>query len=153
MLALVGARTERSGFELIMKVFAFPAAFGLIISLATVTPALHDNKDGRSSERVERSMPVDPNATITVCVMSGAISARAWDKNEVRVRLSGAEVLEFRRIDKIKEKDKEKQAQTPATRVDVMIMNSPNADANRDCQAVADVEMEVPPGATVQVQT
>lgn len=153
MLALVGARTERSGFDLIMKVLAFPAALGLIISLATVTPALHDNKDGRSSEKVERSMPVDPQATITVCVMSGAISARAWDRNEVRVRLSGAEVLEFRRIDKIKEKDKEKQAQTPATRVDVMIMNSAESDSKRDCQAIADVELEVPQGATVQVQT
>lgn len=154
MLALVGARTERSGFESIMKVFAFPAALGLIFSLATVTPALHEKKDGRSSEKVERSMPVDPHATITVCVMSGAISARGWDRNEVRVRLSGAEVLEFRRIDRIKEKDKEKQAQTPATRVDVMIMDSADKrDAKGDCQAIADVELEVPHGSTIQVQT
>lgn len=152
MLALVGARTERSGFESIMKVFAFPAALGLIISLATVTPARTDKKDGRSSEKIERSMPVDPHATITVCVMSGGITARGWDKNEVRVRLSGAEVLEFRRIDKVKEKDKEKQAQSPATRVDVMIMNSPTGP-KADCQAIADVELEVPHGSTVQVQT
>jgi len=136
-----------------MKVFAFPAALGLIITLATVTPALHEKNDGRS-EKLERSMPVDPQATITVCVMSGAISARGWDKNEVRVRLSGAEVLEFRRIDKVKEKDKEKQAQSPATRVDVMILDSADKrDEKPDCQAIADVELEVPHGATVQVQT
>jgi Toastrack DUF4097 len=153
MLALVGARTERSGFDLIMKFVAFAAAFGLLIGLATVTPAVHETKDERS-ERVERSMPVDPQATITVCVMSGAISARGWDKNEVRVRLSGAEVLEFRRIDKIKEKDKAKQVLPPATRVDVMIMDSADRpEAKGDCQAIADVELEVPHGATVQVQT
>lgn len=154
MHALVGARIERSGFDSIMKVFASLAAFGLIISLATVTPALHDdNKDG-SSEKIERSMPVDPVATITVCVMSGTIEVHGWDKNEVRVRSAEASVLDFRRIDKAKEKDKVKVMETPATRVDVMVMDKSDKTGKKgDCQAVADVEVEVPHGATVQVQT
>ena len=154
MHALVGARIERSGFDSIMKVFASLAAFGLIISLATVTPALHDdNKDG-SSEKIERSMPVDPVATITVCVMSGTIEVHGWDKNEVRVRSAEASVLDFRRIDKAKEKDKQKVMETPATRVDVMVMDKSDKTGKKgDCQAVADVEVEVPHGATVQVQT
>ena len=153
MHALVGARIERSGFDSIMKVFASLAAFGLIISLATVTPALHDdNKDG--SEKIERSMPVDPTATITVCVMSGTISVHGSDKNEVRVRSADAGVIDFRRIDKAKQKDKEKVIQTPATRVDVMVMDKSDKTGKKgDCQAVADVEVEVPHGATVQVQT
>lgn len=154
MLALVGARTERSGFESIMKVFALPAALGLIISLATVTPARNDKKDGRSSEKIERSMPVDPAATITVCVMSGAIEVRGWDKNEIRVRSANAGILDFRRIDRVKEKDKEKQLLTPAARVDVMVLDkSDKTGAKGDCQAIADVELEIPHGATVQVQT
>lgn len=154
MLALVGVLIERSGFESIMKVFAFPAALGLIISLATVTPARNDKKDGRSSEKLERSMPVDPAATITVCVMSGAIEVRGWDKSEIRVRSASAGVLDFRRIDKLKEKDKEKQLSTPATRVDVMVLDkSDKTGAKGDCQAIADVELEIPHGATVQVQT
>jgi DUF4097 and DUF4098 domain-containing protein YvlB len=154
MHALVGARIERSGFDSIMKVFASLAAFGLIISLATVTPALHDdNKDG-SSEKIERSMPVDPTATITVCVMSGTIEVQGWDKNEVRVRSAEAGVIDFRRIDKAKEKDKAKVLETPATRVDVMVMDKSDKTGKKgDCQAVADVAVEVPRGATVQVQT
>jgi len=155
MHALVGARIERSGFDSIMKVFASLAAFGLIISLATVTPALNDdNKDG--SEKIERSMPVDPTATITVCVMSGTISVHGSDKNEVRVRSADAGVIDFRRIDKAKEKDKDKNKvmETPATRVDVMVMDKSDKTGKKgDCQAVADVEVEVPHGATVQVQT
>jgi len=137
-----------------MKVFASLAAFGLIISLATVTPALHDdNKDG-SSEKIERSMPVDPTATITVCVMSGTIEVQGWDKNEVRVRSAEAGVIDFRRIDKAKEKDKVKVLETPATRVDVMVMDKSDKTGKKgDCQAVADVAVEVPRGATVQVQT
>lgn len=154
MLVLVGALTERSGFDSIMKVFAFPAAIGLIITLATATPARNDKKDGRSSEKIERSMPVDPAATVTVCVMSGAIEVRGWDKNEIRVRSADAVVIDFRRIDKIKEKEKEKESQTPATRIDVMVMDkSDKTGAKGDCQALADVQLEIPHGATVQVQT
>lgn len=134
-----------------MKFFAFPAAIGLLISLATATPA-RDDKKAERSEKSERTMPVDPTATITACVMSGSIEVRGWDRNEVRVRSSDAVVLDFRRIDKVKEK--EKQAQSPATRVDVMVMDqSDKTGAKGDCQAVADIELEVPVGSTVQVQT
>ncbi|HSE31968.1 MAG TPA: DUF4097 family beta strand repeat-containing protein [Pyrinomonadaceae bacterium] len=99
-------------------------------------------------------MPVDPTATITVCVMSGTIEVRGWDKNEVRVRSADAGVIDFRRIDKVKEKDKERSVQTPATRVDVMVMDKSDKTGKKgDCQAVADVEVEAPHGATVQVQT
>jgi len=136
-----------------MKFFAFPAAIGLLISLAAATPAPDDKQDEKS-EKLERTMPVHPTATITACVMSGSIEVRGWDKNEVRVRSSDADVLDFRRIDKVKEKDKEKQLQSPATRVDVMVMDkSDKTGAKGDCQAIADVELEVPRGATVQVQT
>jgi len=153
MLALVDARTERSGFDSIMKLFALPAAIGLLICLSTLTPALDDKKDGRS-EKLERTMPVDPSATITACVMSGTIEVQGWDKNELRVRSADAGVLDFRRIDKVKEKDKEKQLQLPATRVDVMVMDkSDKTGAQGDCQAIANVELDVPFGATVQVQT
>ncbi len=154
MLAFADARTERSGFDYIMKFFAFPAALGLVISLATVTPAFNDNQGQRSPEKLERSMPVDPAATITVCVLSGAIEIRGWDKTEVRVRSDDAALLEFRRIDKVKEKDKEAQSQTPATRVDVIVMDhSDRTGAKGDCQAMAEVQLDVPHASTIQVQT
>ena len=157
MHALAGARIERSGFDSTMKLFAFVAATGLIISLASTTPAFHDEKkDGKSSEQLERSMPVDPSATITVCVMNGTISVRGWDKHEVHVSSGDAGVIDFRRIDKVKEKDKDKEKviETPATRVDVMVMDKSDKTGKKgDCQALADVAVEVPRGATVQVQT
>lgn len=155
MHALAGARIERSGFDSTMKLFAFVAALGLIISLASTTPAFHDEKkDGKSSEQLERSMPVDPSATITVCVRNGTISVRGWDKHEVHVSSGDAGVIDFRRIDRVKEKDKEKAIETPATRVDVMVMDKSDKTGKKgDCQAIADVAVEVPHGATVQVQT
>jgi hypothetical protein len=95
---------------------------------------------------VERSLAVDAEATVTLCVASGTLQVRGWDKNEIRVRSLDAAQIDFRRRDKVKEK--------PPSRVDVMVLNkSTGANPRFDCQAVADVEMEVPAGATVQVQT
>jgi hypothetical protein len=145
------ARTERPGSKLIKKLFAFAAATGLFLFLAGSTPANDEKKVSNSSqpgEKVERSLRVDPQAVITLCVASGTLTVHGWDKHEIRVRSAGAEQIEFRRI------DKPKDLNVPANRVDVMVLDKDSrANPRVDCQAVADVEMEMPAGATVQVQT
>ena len=129
------------------KLFAVCAVVGLIVSLAGSTLA-HDEKKTEHPGGIERSFPVDAQATITLCVASGTLNVHSWDKNEIRVRSTDAAQIEFRRIDKVKDASK------PATRVDVMVLDKTTAMKPRlDCQALASVEMEVPAGATVQVQT
>jgi hypothetical protein len=131
-----------------MKVFLFLLPLGLIISLAGAAPTLADKNDKKPSEKTERSTPVDPKVTVTLCVMSGTISVHAWDKNEVRARAIDVDEIELRRIDKTKD------TSGPATRIDVMIYDgSQKYNKKADCRASADVDMDVPPGATVQVQT
>jgi len=131
-----------------MKLFAVSAILGLIISLAGLTLANDEKKDRKSGEKIERSMTVDAQATVTLCVSSGTLEVHGWDKNEIRVRSLDAAQLGFRRI------DKNKDASKPATRVDVMVLDKTSLENPKlDCQAVADVEMEVPANATVQVQT
>ena len=131
-----------------MKLFVATAIAGLIISLAGSTLAHDEKKDRKSGEKVERSMPVDPQATVTLCVASGILKVRGWEKNEVHVRSLDATKIDFRRIDKVKDSSK------PATRIDVMVLDkSAVSNPKLDCQALADVEMDVPAGATVQVQT
>jgi DUF4097 and DUF4098 domain-containing protein YvlB len=134
------------------KLSAVAAVAGLIISLAVSTLANDETKDGQPGEtpgeKVERSIPVDPQATVTLCVASGVLKVRGWDKNEVHVRSVDAAKIDFRRIDRTKDTSK------PATRVDVMVLDhSTVSNPKFDCQALADVEMSVPTGATVQVQT
>lgn len=145
MREVITARTERAGSKFTMKFSLVPAVLGIIISLAGSTPAKDDKKDGGPSEKLERSTTVDPQASITLCVMSGKLSVRGWDKHELRVRSVGAELLELRRVDKVKD------ASTAPTRIDVMVLNKQTPKG--DCQAFADVEMDVPKEATVQVQT
>jgi Putative adhesin len=130
------------------KLLVVSAVVGLLFSLAGSTPAHDDNKATQPGQKIERSLPVDAQATVTLCVASGALKVRGWDKSEIRVRSLGAEQVEFRRIDRTKDTSK------PATRVDVMVLNKAGISNPRlDCQAFADVDMEVPVGATVQVQT
>jgi hypothetical protein len=144
------APTERPGFKLIKKLFAVAAATGLLFSLAGLTPAYNENQADaeKTGQKIERSMRVDSQSLITLCVASGTLTVRGWEKQEVRVRSADADQIEFRRIDKAKDPN------VPANHVDVMVLDKESgADPKKDCQAIADVDMEVPAGATVQVQT
>lgn len=130
-----------------MKLFAVSAIAVLIISLAGSTPARDEKKPKNTGQKVEKSYPVDPQPIVTLCVAAGELRVRGWDKNEIRVRSVSETQIDFRRIDRTKDTSK------PATRVDVMVFDKSIGNQKRDCQAFADVEMEVPSAATVQVQT
>ena len=131
-----------------MKLFAAWAVAGLIVSLAGSTLAHDKNKTEKTGEKIERSLSVDPEATITLCVASGTLSVHGWDKNKSRVRSADAAQIEFKRIDKVKDTTK------PPARIDVMVLDKTTVLKTRlDCQALASVDMDVPSGATVQVQT
>ncbi|HKR21715.1 MAG TPA: DUF4097 family beta strand repeat-containing protein [Pyrinomonadaceae bacterium] len=131
-----------------MKLLVVSAVAGLFFSLAGSTPAKTLKSDPAAGQKIERSMPVSPQLTVTLCVASGKLTVRAWDKNELRVRSTNAGYVELRRI------DKGKDPSAPAWRVDVMVGQSvTQINAKIDCQALADVDMDVPATATVQVQT
>ena len=88
-------------------------------------------------------MPVDPAAMVTLCVASGTLKVRGWDKNEIHVRSLDAAQIEFKRIDRVKDMS------IPARRIDVMVFDkATGTNPKLDCQALASVEMDVPAGAT-----
>lgn len=135
-----------------MKLLVVSAVAGLFFSLAGSTPAHKAKTESQPGEqpgqKVERSTPVTADVTVTLCVASGTLRVRGWDKNELRVRSSDAAQIELRRLDKAKD------TSAPASRIDVMVLDARSKiNAKRDCQALAGVDMEVPTGATVQVQT
>jgi len=134
------------------KLLVVTAVAGLIFSLAGTTPAnkakTESHPAANPGEKIERSIPVSSEPTVTLCVASGTLRVRGWEKNELRVRTTHAGQIELRRLDKPKEPG------SPAWRVDVMVLDaSSKANPKLDCQALADVDMDVPTGATVQVQT
>ena len=130
-----------------MKLLVWAVA-GLLVSLTGSTLAHDKDKPAKPGEKIERSLAVDPAVTVTLCVASGTLKVHGWDKNEVRVRSTDAGQIDFRRIDKTKDTTK------PPARVDVMVLDRNTGMKPRlDCQALASIEMDVPAGATVQVQT
>ncbi|HKR11092.1 MAG TPA: DUF4097 family beta strand repeat-containing protein [Pyrinomonadaceae bacterium] len=130
-----------------MKLLVVSAVAGLFFSLAGSTPANTLKTDPDPGEKTERAMPVGPQITVTLCVASGTLTVNGSDKNELRVTTS-AKVLDLRRL------DKPRDPSAPAARVDVMIFESAaKATQKFDCSAVADVDMQVPAGAAVLVQT
>jgi hypothetical protein len=129
------------------KWFAVWVAIGLLVSLAGSTAA-NEHSNPQPGEKIDRTMTVDPAAIVTLCVASGTLKVRGWEKDELHVRSLDAAQIEFKRIDNTRDPAK------PAGRVDVMVLDrSAAAKPRLDCQALASVEMDVPAGATVQVQT
>jgi DUF4097 and DUF4098 domain-containing protein YvlB len=104
------------------------------------------NDDGHSQE-VERTVSADPSVTVSICVMSGSISVNGWEKNEVSARSSNATQIELR------QKDGKEQA-GKLTRLEVFVIDkSETARIKDNCQAYSDLELFVPRGASVHVQT
>jgi hypothetical protein len=100
---------------LTQKLFAVCVVAGLILSLAGATLAHDEKAEGQPGEKIERSLTVHPEAIVTLCVASGTLKVRGWEKSEIRVRSIDAVQIDFRRIGRAKDTSQ------PATRVDVMV--------------------------------
>ncbi len=94
---------------------------------------------------VERSVAANPNVTVSVCLVSGDIKVHGWARNEVRARSNDADAIEFRRSAGDRESD-------PAKEITVLLSHVP-AHRSGSCSTEADIELDVPRGAIVRLQT
>jgi Putative adhesin len=114
----------------------------------TPVPRFNEKREAKErGQQVERSIKSDANVSLSVCVISGAIQVRGWDKNEVRARSNDAAELEFRRKDGTTEP-------SPATKLELFIADKAQGPGRANsCQSFSDINVSVPRGATVQLQT
>lgn len=129
----------------------------ILISLLSITlsasafaktpSARLESKDEDRGQKVERSIAVDSAVAVSLCVMSGSITVRGWDRNEVVARSADAVQIEL----------KHSEGTPPATsikKLEVVVLNKAEAQRPQGkCQAFSDVDLSVPRGATVLVQT
>ncbi len=130
-----------------MKLRVILFSFVLVVPPAGVLAHADDHKGKVHAQQIERSVAADSSVTVSLCVRSGSITVRGWDKNQVLARSSDVSQLELKRGD-------EPNASGPAIKLTVLMVD--RADAHRetsDCQAFGDVELMVPKGASVHVQT
>jgi DUF4097 and DUF4098 domain-containing protein YvlB len=132
-----------------MKLISLIIAILLTAALAdgapTVSGALEDGAGG--TEQLERNVAASSNVIVTVCLASGDVIVHGWDRAEVHASTADAEQLELQRG--------APNSTGPATRVDVIVSNTPGKgdDLTCDCSASSDIQLDVPRGATVQIKT
>ena len=125
----------------------------IIISLLATTlaaSAFADNRvrrDDDEDQKIERTIAVDPAVAVSLCVMSGNITVRGWDRNEVVARSADAVQIDLR-------KPQELMPAGSVKKLEVVVFNKPEEQKPQGkCQAYSDVDLNVPRGATVLVQT
>jgi hypothetical protein len=97
---------------------------------------------------IEQTVAVEPNVIVSLCIASGSINVKGWDRNEVQARSGDAEKIELRRASA--------NSTGPASRIEVLISDpadGPHGSEFGTCSAFSDVELSVPRGAIVQLQT
>ena len=118
--------------------------FSLVaLSVCTAGVFAHVTTREKRGGQVERSIAADRRVIVSACTLSGGFTVRGWDRNEVRVRSDGADI-ELVRIDQTKSEQ--------ATELKVTAKTSrPNARGS--CLMFGGLEMDVPRGANVRLQT
>jgi hypothetical protein len=121
----------------------------VIISLLLLLPAgvaYADGHGGKSgTQKIERSIATLPTVAVSLCVDSGDVTVRGWDKNEVFARSS-----EVGRIELV-------DAGSPSAGVAKVLVwladKNEGQNEKSGCHAFGDVELMVPRGASLYLQT
>ena len=115
--------------------------FSSLVALAS--PDKGDVKRRRT--KIERKMPSDSQVSVSLCVSSGSITVKGWDRDEVRAFSSEAADIELRRKD---------EGTGTAKKINVRVSDKKGEPNPGDpCEAYSEIELNVPRGATVQLQT
>jgi hypothetical protein len=92
---------------------------------------------------VERRVNAAPDVALSLCVASGDVVVRGWDRGEVRARVSDAGELKL-----------DAGGGQPARRVEVIASEKKDAELESgDCGSTSTIELMVPRGASVTLQT
>lgn len=130
-----------------MKFKSISVCCVLLLATASVwARAISINEEKERTQKIERSVAADPAVTVSICLASGNISVRGWDKEEVKARSDAAEI-DLRRRDIPGQTGRVKK-------LDVFVVDRADLQHGREkCQAFSDLELNVPRTASVRVFT
>ena len=121
--------------------------FLLLLQPAGVIARVPDRKDKMPGQQIERTVAADSAVTVSLCLMSGSVTVHGWDRNEVLARSSHVNQIELKRVDGPNQSG-------PARKLTVLLEDKgEDRRGEDDCQAFGDVELMIPRGASVYVQT
>ncbi|HEX8178252.1 MAG TPA: DUF4097 family beta strand repeat-containing protein [Pyrinomonadaceae bacterium] len=94
----------------------------------------------------EQTIAADSAVTVMLCVESGGIIVRGWERKEVRARNASGGQIVLRRADA-------QSGAAPATRIEVLMSESPQIQPRPgECGRSGDIELDVPRGSSVQLK-
>lgn len=122
----------------------------LIISVLLISSALAVARPRKRTreprdQQVERTTAAAPDVLLSVCLSSGSISVQVWDQNQVRVSSSDGLPIELRR-------PAGASTSGPAKELGVVIGNLLSKPRS-SCLPFGDIELAVPRGTILQLQT
>ncbi|MFL6228293.1 MAG: DUF4097 family beta strand repeat-containing protein [Pyrinomonadaceae bacterium] len=95
----------------------------------------------------QQSTPAAADATVTLCVESGDVTVRGWDRKEVRASTAAPGRIELRRAEAGSD-------ESPSARVDVLLAGADEPQSQGGCgHAVGAISLDVPRGSFVQVKS
>jgi len=125
--------------------FSLTAVFVLLLFAGEASA--HGLKPDRRkhNQQFERTLAANPRVVVSVCVASGNLTVRDWDRNEVRARATDGAQIELTRNDQTKSK--------AATELTVTPSGAHRTGSYSDCIPSADIELDMPHGASIKLKT
>lgn len=118
----------------------------LLLAAANLAYAL-GRRPVTGGQKIERSIATLPTVAVTLCVDSGDITVRGWDKNEVLARSSEVGRIELKR-------PVAGMQSGAATKVLVWLADKHEEKEEKGgCHAFGNIELMVPHGASIYLQT
>lgn len=115
----------------------------LVVSYATAMARPDKRKPKKDDQQVERSTAADPKVALSVCIGSGNIVVRGWDRNEVHARMSDGMRIEFQPSAAV--------GAAPPKELNLVIDGGRRGGKN-PCLPFGHLELDVPRGASVSLQ-
>ncbi len=136
-----------------MKLFCALAAVTVLLVAPAASVTLGGAPTARASssaseddsEKIERRVAVEPTVTVALCVASGDVIVRGWDRREVRARSADAGQLQLKLIE-----SPNRAEAVAGGRVEVLVSDDEKDNVSAGaCGGSAGIELDVPRGANV----
>jgi len=118
-------------------IILFVAIFGAAATARAGKPAKPRD------QQTERTIAVDPQVALTVCLHSGNVTVRGWDKNEIRARSSDGMGIDFQKAE---------SGNTDLPRELSLVSDRGRSRLEGRCLSFGDIELDVPRAASVNLQ-
>lgn len=117
---------------------------GLFLTVIASVALGKAEKEATTSQATEQSTAAESTVSVALCVLAGSVNVQAWDRQEVMARSNEGARIELRR----------EVSNRPASKVQIVVIDQEDELRTKSgCQASSDIEINVPRGAAVQVQT